>query len=52
MIEADASRYHGLAPEEIDWSAVETPCRAVREYLDALDGAEGPEEGRKPPKVV
>jgi len=52
VIEADASRYHGRAPEEIDWSAVEKPSRAVREYLDALDKAEAQEEGRKAPKVV
>src|ERR671927_311265 len=52
VIEADASRYHGLAPEEIDWSAVEKPSRAVREYLDALDRTEEAEEGRKVPKVI
>ena len=28
------------------------PSRAVREYLDALDGAEEPDEGRKTPKVI
>jgi transposase len=49
VIEADASRYHGLAPEKIDWSTVEKPSRAVREYLDALDEAE---EDRKAPKVI
>jgi transposase len=52
VIEADASRYHGLAPEEIDWSHVERPSRAVREYLDALDESGAPEAGRKPPKVI
>jgi transposase len=52
VIEADASRYHGIEPEKIDWNAIERPSRAVREYLDALDGAEGLEEGRKTPKVV
>jgi len=53
VIEADASRYHGIAPEKIDWSAIEKPSRAVREYLEALDEAEEPEEeGRKAPKVV
>ncbi len=52
VIEADASRYHGLAPEKIDWSTVEKPSRAVREYLDALDEAEEPDEGRKTPKVI
>ena len=53
VIEADASRYHGIAPEKIDWSAIEKPSRAVREYLEALDEAEeAEEEGRKAPKVV
>ena len=40
VIEADASRYHSVAPDEIDWSKVEKPSRAVQEYLDALDEAE------------
>jgi transposase len=52
VIEADASRYHGLEPEKIDWSAVERPSRAVREYLEALNGAEELEVGRKAPKVI
>ena len=39
VIEADASRYHSVAPDEIDWSKVEKPSRAVQEYLDALDDA-------------
>lgn len=52
VIEADASRYHGLAPDEIDWSTVEKPSRAVREYLSALDEAEDLAPGRKPPKVI
>jgi transposase len=52
VIEADASRYHGLAPDEIDWSTIRKPSRAVREYLDALDDAIDPEPGRKPPKVI
>ncbi len=52
IMEADASRYHGLAPNEIDWNKVERPSRAVREYLDALDEAGGLEPGRKIPKVV
>ena len=52
VIEADASRYHGVEPEKIDWSSVERPTRAVREYLDALDSAEEPEAGRKAPKVI
>jgi transposase len=52
VIEADASRYHGVEPEKIDWSSVERPTRAVREYLDALDRAEEPEPERKAPKVI
>ena len=52
VMEADASRYHGLAPDEIDWSKIEKPSRAVREYLDALEEAGEREPGRKPPKVV
>jgi transposase len=52
VIEADASRYHGVEPEKIDWSSVERPTRAVREYLDALDISEEPEAGRKAPKVI
>lgn len=52
VMEADASRYHGQAPDEIDWSKIEKPSRAVQEYLDALNEAGELEPGRKPPKVV
>ncbi|MDP9179929.1 MAG: transposase [Gemmatimonadota bacterium] len=52
VIEADASRYHGVAPDEVDWSKVEKPSRAVQEYLDALDEAEELEAERKPPKLI
>ncbi|NQV94002.1 MAG: transposase, partial [Sphingomonadales bacterium] len=52
VMEADASRYHGEAPDEIDWSKIEKPSRAVQEYLDALDEAGELEPGRTPPKVV
>jgi hypothetical protein len=36
VIESDASRYHGLEPEKIDWDAIERPSRAVRDYLRRL----------------
>jgi hypothetical protein len=36
VIEADASRYHGVKPEEADWSAPEHQTRAVAEFLGAL----------------
>ena len=52
VIEADASRYHGLAPDEIDLHAIENPSRAIREYLAALDEADAPEPDRKPPKAI
>jgi IS5 family transposase len=51
VIEADASRYHGKARDEVDWSAPERQTRAVAEFLGALD-AEDPNADRKPPKVI
>jgi Transposase DDE domain len=51
VMEADASRYHGQAPGEIDWSAPERQTRAVAEFLSGLDD-EDPHQDRKPPKVI
>ena len=51
VIEADASRYHGKAPDEIDWSLPERQTRAVAEFLAALDD-EDPDADRKLPKVI
>jgi IS5 family transposase len=51
VIEADASRYHGRAPNEIDWSAPERQTRAVAEFLTALDDEDAGAD-RKPPKVI
>jgi transposase len=51
VMEADASRYHGKAPDEIDWSAPERQTRAVAEFLSGLDD-EGANTDRKPPKVI
>src|SRR4029453_17676318 len=51
VMEADASRYHGKAPGEIDWSAPERQTRAVAEFLAALDD-EDPDGDRKLPKVI
>jgi transposase len=36
VMEADASRYHGVKPEEANWSAPERQTRAVAEFLGAL----------------
>jgi transposase len=51
VMEADASRYRGKAPDEIDWSAPERQTRAVAEFLSGLDD-EGANTDRKPPKVI
>src|SRR6266404_3815950 len=37
VMEANASRYHGKAPDEIAWAEPERQTRAVKEYLAALD---------------
>ncbi len=50
VMEADASRYHGKAPGEIDWSKVEKPSRPVRDYLQALDETGELDPGRTPPQ--
>ncbi|MGA7385007.1 MAG: hypothetical protein WBW81_10100, partial [Methylocella sp.] len=39
VMEANASRYHGKAPDELDWTEKQRQKRAVAEYLAAL-GAE------------
>ena len=52
VFEANASRYHGKAPEELDWSERKRQTRAVAEYLAALDEAAEPNPDRKVPKVI
>ena len=52
VLEANASRYHGKAPEELDWSDKQRQRRAVAEYLSALDAAAEPNPDRKTPKVI
>lgn len=51
VMEANASRYHGKAPDEIEWSQSERQSRAVAEYLAALEHEE-PNPDRKMPKVI
>ena len=51
VMEADASRYHGVTSEEADWSAPARQTRAVAEFLGALDD-DDPTADRKPPKVI
>ena len=43
VMEANASRYHGKAPDELDWTDAQRQKRAVAEYLAGLE-AEGQTE--------
>ncbi len=67
VMEANASRYHGEAPEELEWTDAQRQKRAVAEYLAGLEAEvqadEGGDDGggsdgesrkpdRKPPKVI
>ena len=37
FMEANASRYHGKAPDELDWTEAQRQKRAVADYLAALE---------------
>ena len=51
VLEAEASRYHGLPGDEpINWSDPTLDSRAAREYLAALDPE--PDRRRKAPKLI
>ena len=52
VLEANASRYHGKAPEDMEWSEKQRQTRAVAEYLAALDETAEPNPERKVPKVI
>ena len=68
VMEANASRYHGKAPGELDWTDAQRHKRAVADYLAGLeaeevqeggDGRDGDSDGksgakpdRKQPKVI
>src|ERR1700758_368313 len=51
VMEADASRYHGKAPGEIDWSLPERQTRAAAEFLGGLED-EDPDANRKLAKAI
>ena len=51
-LEANASRYHGKAPNELDWNDKQRQSRAVKEYFAVLDENAQPNPDRKPPKVI
>ena len=55
VMEANASRYHGKGPDELEWTDAQRQKRAVAEYLAGLeseaesqneaDGGTGPNDG-------
>src|SRR3979411_161665 len=45
VMEANASRYHGKAPDELDWSDAQRQTRAVAEYLAGLEAEAQVQEG-------
>jgi transposase len=51
VMEANASRYHGKAPDEIDWSVPERQTRAAAEFLAGLED-EDPDANRNLPKLI
>ncbi len=51
VMEADASRYHGVAPDELDWTEEQRQKGAVKDYLAAL-GETPLDPKRKMPKVI
>ena len=52
VMEANASRYHGKAPDEIKWAELKRQTRAVKEYLAGLEAETVPNPDRNPPKVI
>jgi transposase len=46
VIEANASRYHGKAPDELDWTDTQRQKRAVAEYLAGLEAEAQDQEGK------
>jgi transposase len=45
VMEANASRYHGKAPDELDWTDAQRQKRAVAEYLAGLEAETQAEQG-------
>src|SRR6516162_10143497 len=62
VMEANASRYHGKAPNELDWTDAQRQKRAVAEYLAGLeteaqiqeggDGRDGGSTGSRPQRPI
>src|SRR5258708_36732146 len=48
VTEANASRYHGKAPDDLDWTDAHRQKRAVPEYLAALEAEPGSQDETEP----
>ena len=45
VMEANASRYHGKAPNELDWTDAQRQKRSVAEYLAGLEAEAQVQQG-------
>lgn len=52
VLEANASRYHGKPPAELDWTDAQRQRRAVAEYLAAIEAEPQPTETATPERPV
>ena len=52
VIEADASRFQRLEGSEVDWSQEQLARRAIREYVEALEGEHSPINPRRKPRAI
>src|SRR5215470_4505525 len=51
VMEANASRYHGKAPDELGWTDAQRQKRAVAEYLAALEAEARSQEARSQSEI-
>jgi len=51
VMEANASRYHGKAPDELDWTDAQRQKRAVAEYLAAVEAEARSQEARSQAEI-
>jgi IS5 family transposase len=52
VIEADASRFQRVEGSKIDWSQEQLARRAIREYVEALEGETAPINPKRKPKAL
>jgi transposase len=52
VIEADASRFRRIEGSQIEWSEAQLARRAIREYVEALEGETAPINPKRKPKAL